>query len=121
MRAVLKGLDSADVRDLDKYSPDDPECFGFYLEASFGPEGSPGEELFGIMVCTPRWLENEVRENNGILIGRHYLIVDRYDFGRLKRFLADYASQCEGSSWEEVAAKVARLGRWEFEDYGQGN
>ena len=116
MRAQLKTLDSPDVPELKSYAPENPRCFGFLLEASFGLEGVPGADLFDIMVCTGPWLEDQARQTSGIIIGRHYLIVDRYDFGRIKRFLEDYANKCEGGTWDEIAEKLGRLGHWEFED-----
>jgi hypothetical protein len=28
-----------------------------------------------------------------------------------------YCESCAGETWDEIAGKVGRLGRWEFEDY----
>jgi len=96
MKASLKRLHSPDVYNLEDFTPSDPDDFAFLLQAFFGSDDGPGDESFDIMVSTPRWLEYEVREHNGILMGRHYLIIDHYNFGRLKRFLVDYAEKCTG-------------------------
>jgi hypothetical protein len=45
VRATLKQLHSPDVFDLEAYSPDDKTCFGFLLQAIFGPENADGEVL----------------------------------------------------------------------------
>lgn len=116
IKPVLKRLHSPDVFDLELFAPADPTCFSFLLQAMFGPEGSEGEESFDILVCTPRWLSAEV-ERNSIVDGRHHLIVSKFDLVQMRSFLSEYARSCDGKTWREVAAKLSRLGRWEFEDY----
>ena len=113
---VLKRLHSPDVPDLDSFYPDDEQCFGFLLQAFFGPSGGDGEESFDIIVCTPRWLAREV-ERTGIMTGRHHLFVMEYSLGRIRAFLMRYAQACTGETWAEAASKLSRLGHWEFEDY----
>lgn len=81
-----------------------------------GPEGEPGEESFDVVVCTPRWLERRVHEE-GALIGRHHLMIERWDADRVRNFLRDAVESEEAPTWPELAAKIGRLGKWEFEDY----
>lgn len=116
IRANLKQLYCPDLPNLEEYIPPQPERFGLFVQAMFGPEGSEGEESFDIVICTPGWLEEQVRDK-GILIGRHHLIVKDYDLNRIRTFLIKYAETCLGETWDAVAEKLARLGHWEFEDY----
>jgi hypothetical protein len=111
--AQLKRLTSTDAPSLETFRPEGP--FGIYIFAMVGPAGSLGEESFGITVCTPDWFEQTMKES--VRSGRHHLFVKQYDYEQLKRFLTGYCSTCMGSSWAEVAEKVARIGYWEFEDY----
>ena len=114
---ALKGLHSPDV-DLETFRPqDEPECFGFLFQAFFGPAGDRGSESFDITVCTPSWYEQRLRDCGGILTGRHYLFVEGYDLEKTKRYINKYLRHCTGETWHEVAQKLDRLGRWEFEDY----
>ncbi len=112
---LLKELHSPDI-DLDRYRPEEVDCFGFLLQAFFGSSDGAGSESFDILVCTPKWLEQELSEDE-IISGRHRLIVKRYDLSAIHRFLSNYAQHCTGASWHEAARKLARLGAWEFEDY----
>jgi len=115
MRAVLKGLHSPDIYDLKTYSPNEPDNFGFLLQAMIGPAGQEGEESFDIVVCTPEWLKwNHTTE---VVLGRHHLIVFEYNYERLTGYIAAYAEECTGESWQEIAQLLGRLGKWEFEDY----
>lgn len=114
--AEVKGLYSLEVDNLEQYTPDTPDVFLLQVRAIVGPRGAPGEESFDIKVCTPGWLA-DMCEIEDFVVGRHYLIVARYDFVALKRNIVRLIESCSGNSWQEVAQKVARIGYWEFEDY----
>ena len=115
IRPVLKKLHSPDV-DLEIYEPTNPRCFCLLIQAMFGPENSSGEESFDMLICTPDWLNGELRRQS-IINGRNYLIVDGFDLSKIRAFLVDYASKCIGETWQDVATKLSRIGKWEFEDY----
>jgi len=116
VRAEIKRLHSPDVPNLKAYVPEDAGNFGFLLQIMVGPIGGAGEESFDVVVCSTRWVGEHLGPE-GILVGRHYLVVDSYDYRRLEGFLRRYVDQCSGSTWEQVAMKLGRLGKWEFEDY----
>jgi Immunity protein 8 len=115
IRPILKRLHSPDIFDLEAYSPDQADDFSFLLQAMFGPEGQDGEESFDMIVCTPKWLQRTM--NEPVLSGRHHLIVRSFDIEGISRYLTNYAQECVGSDWREGAEKLARIGKWEFEDY----
>ena len=116
MNAEIKHIYSLDIDDLQRYSPDEPDCFGFNLRLIAGPKGQPGEESFDIQVCTPQWLlRNFSREE--VIIGRHFLIVFEYNFSHIRRKIEEFCERCTGNTWDDVASKLSRLGYWEFEDY----
>ena len=84
-----------------------------------GPDDGPGEESFDFTVCSVGWLADQVRRD-GLLDGRHHLIVEFYDWQVLRDFIERRVWRCEGPSWPDVTEKLARLGHWEFEDYPGG-
>jgi len=116
MKAKLKRLHSPDIHDLKKFQPKDPERFGFLLQAMVGPEDNEGEESFDIEVCTPRWLE-ETYGIDKVVIGRHHLIVREYNYPRIVATIKEFLQNSSGENRNEVAEKVSRLGKWEFEVY----
>lgn len=116
MKAELKRVHSPDIDDLENYRPENPEKFAFLLQAMVGPEGKEGEESFDIDVCTPKWLE-ETYKFEDVVVGRHHFIVREYNYERIVNAIRDFLQLCSGEDWNEVAEKVARLGKWEFEDY----
>jgi hypothetical protein len=112
----LKRLHSPDIYDLKSYRPPEEDKFAFLLQAMIGAKNEEGDESFDITVCTPRWII-ETHDIDSIIIGRHYLIVLKYDYHQLLQFIERFLRTCSGKDWEEVASKVSRLGHWEFEDY----
>ncbi len=116
MKAIVQGLCTTDGADLDVYVPGDPADVGLWVRMIVGPAGTPGEESFDVGVCTPAWLDRYVREN-GPLLGRHYLIVERWDARHIRSYLTGAVESQEAQTWPELAEKIGRIGMWEFEDY----
>jgi len=116
MRAIVRRFHSPDAFDLDSYVPDDPEGDAILLQVMVGSADVPGEESFDLLVCTPRWLEREVKAK-GPLIGRHHLIVEATNHPEVRRFLTKIIENQAADSWEELANRVGRIGLSEFEDY----
>jgi hypothetical protein len=112
----IKGLHSPDLLDLGTENPPDVENFCILVEVSVGPKGERGEEHFGVVVTTPTWLAAHMAECEH-LFARHYLIVKRYEFDVVKSAIYKQFQGVQGSSWLDVAERLARYGQWEFEDY----
>ena len=106
MKAKIKRLQSPDV-DIPSYRPENPEFFVFFMEFFAGPENENGDDSFGITVCTLPWLERNKPDE--IFFGKNYLIVDRYDIGKIEVFLSNYCDRCLGDTWVEVASKIGRI------------
>jgi Immunity protein 8 len=114
MRATLLRLHSPDVHDLSSWSPDGD--FGILVQLLVGPVGGPGEESFDITLCTAGWLAARARKER-IVDARHHVIVHAYDYDLVEQYLRARVAALEGSTWDEVAERLGRLGHWEFEDY----
>ncbi len=115
MKPTVRSLHSPDA-DLETYVPEDPRDVGVLVQIFAGPDGEPGEDTFNVVVCTPRWLERWISDK-GIIAGRHYLIIDKWDFPRVSQYLTNAVESEEGRDWEELGQRIGRLGKWEFEDY----
>ena len=116
MQATLKRLHSPDVWDLKHFQPPVCDNFGFLLQVTVGPSDTTGEDSFDVVVCTPDWLKHRYKVTD-IISSRHHLIVFEYDYLRLSSFLEKYIAACSGDTWEDIAMKLGRLARWEYEDF----
>jgi hypothetical protein len=115
MRAELKRLElDPDPSTLSGNAAD------FVLTARMlvGPEDGPGEESYELTVCTPEWLVGACRAAGGIYDARHHLVVDGANFDErdLRRWLVERLEETYADTWSELAARVAHLAYWEFED-----
>lgn len=107
MRASVKRYHGPDV-DLDSVPLDDPANVGYLIQMMVGPADGPGEESFEVVVCTTAWLERRVVQD-GPTLGRHLLIVDAFDWPRVRFFLNKTVEASEGRDWADVANKVGRI------------
>jgi hypothetical protein len=116
MRAILKRVHSPDIDDLSSFQPEDEKNFSFLIQLMVGPDDGEGEESFDVEVCTPHWIEHTC-DDDDIIVGKNKLIVLKYDYKKIEEKIHDLLRTCTGETWEEVAFKVSRIGKWEFEDY----
>jgi hypothetical protein len=116
MRAVLRRLHSPDVHDLETWVPEGGACFGLLVQALVGPQDGEGEESFDFTVCSPEWLARK-HGGDAVVFGRHHLFLLDYNFEKVRRAIESIVDSVEGNDWQEIASKIARYGKWEFEDY----
>lgn len=116
MKLAIRRFHSPDVKDLPTWYPPDSVRFALLLQVMAGPQDQRGEESFDVVVISPSALGDRVA-TSGPIAGRHYLVVDQYDWSAIERYIHGVADRCEGEDWPAIAAQFGRLGKWEFEDY----
>jgi hypothetical protein len=109
-------ITDAPADDPSTFTPDNVNCFCVHFELLIGPMNAAGEEIFQLAVCSPQWLAEEC-ERHGFVLGRHYIVVARYDFMAIRALIEKLVQNCSGESWKDVAARLSRIALWEFEDY----
>lgn len=117
-RAVVsevRALHSPDG-DLKAQAPEHPDDFSILVQVLVGPKNEPGQESFDLTVCTPGWLA-ECLTTGRFVFGRHHLVIDHYDYDLIREAVDQEFAGVAGATWQEVAERLARHGRWEFEDY----
>jgi hypothetical protein len=112
MRAELRLIESTDA-DLSTFAPVEGEPFVLPLQLHVGAAGERGEESFELVVCNMRWIETQLADYPLRLVN-HTLLVDRWDFHDVERFLTRTINEIEDTSWERVALRVGQIGLWEF-------
>lgn len=81
----------------------------------FGPQNAEGEESFDLVVCNNLWAEQQ--RARGENPDPHQLVVERFDASEIEEYLHRAASDSSGTDWKEVAEKLGRFGKWEFDGY----
>ena len=118
MRAKIESIDLIDHENW-AYFPDDMSNFCVAAEALIGPEDDQGAEIFGFEVCTPIWFSENL--GDGPLFLRHVILINEYNEQEIKRIVESLVERTFGNSWHEIAEKLSRYMRWEFEDYQPTN
>lgn len=113
MKAMIRNI-SCDDFDFEASKPEDETNFFVTLRIRIGTEGGLGADDFFLHVCTVEWLAQNMWTSQW---GRHLLIVRRYNSEAISADISSYVEQCSGTSWDAIAAKLARMFAWEFEDY----
>ena len=115
MKAELRSLVTVDHEPVSTAQPEGV-AFRVSLRALVGPSGLPGEESFDFDVCSPAWLLEELGSPS-IVEGRFLLIARDFDPQCIEDYVRQRLQEASGKDWPEVAGKIARWARWEFEDY----
>lgn len=99
----------------EKYHPINPKKVSKVVRMVVeGVDGS-GQESLDVTVCTPSALFRHKR--TAPLIGRHLLIVERWDWPQIRDFLTNAVEAEVAPSWEGLRDRIGRIGKWEYEDF----
>ncbi|MGL3609080.1 Imm8 family immunity protein [Rhizobium sp. G187] len=114
MIAEVKSIELIDYENW-IYWPDDIEKFCVAAEAMIGPVGEEGADIFSFEICTPKWFEEE--RNEKAAFARAVVFLRTYDELAAKTIIRKLVDTTSGDTWIEIAQKLNRYLRWEFEDY----
>lgn len=121
MRVELRQITSADVEDLETYSPSPGTAWLVQADVTLAGENDPpGGDIFQFEVCSEEWIMERLRE--GPVFAGRLVIVRRFDYAAfwrsIEQKIAGIAAQ--SSSWEEFARAANWFMAWEFENYRDG-
>jgi hypothetical protein len=114
MKAVIKSVHLIDHESWNVDLPDDG-VFRFWSEAMLGTCTSNGEEIFSFSICSPKWVENNAQDKP--FFAQYTLITDTISEERVREAIASLLDSIDGSDWTDLANKISKYLRWEFDDY----
>lgn len=98
------------------WQPDDPEKIAETVTVEIGERSKDSADQFTIRVATPAGLAM-LEARDGIVAMRPVLVMARYDFQDLWRWLETTVVHCERDSWTHSVEMLQRYFQWEYEDY----
>lgn len=117
MKAYLKAIYNAEPKGLELEDiPTNSPVSWVYICLEVGTNELKGADIFYLEVVSPSWIKQEL-EKYPILSGRHYLILEKWNYDVVLNYINKYLEKCTGENWDEIGPKVARIAKWEFEDY----
>lgn len=125
MRARLKSLFSSDINEpLESFQPNNPEHFGFGLQAFIGSTDEDTADSFDAVVCTPSWLAEHFDDKRvgrwefeppGLLFGSRFILMKRWDYSTLLSAVTDLCAFRNANDWGMLANRLGRFIPWEFD------
>ena len=116
MKAVIKRYHYEESEDLSTYKADEPAVFGYTLTFTIGPNSGAGEDYFEVFVASTRYLA-QLDSAQAPAFLRHVIVAPDYNVPAAVALIEKYVSVLDEPSWAELAIKLSRVLRWEFEDY----
>lgn len=126
VQAVLNRISFEDYRGPDHWF-DDPKDFCVIADMQIAGKEMDGGDLFSLTICSPKWFDNNIirpqtqhashDRRSCSVFGRHHLFVDEFNEVEIAKTVHELIRSVRGHDWNEVAQKLSRYLRWEFEDY----
>jgi hypothetical protein len=98
------------------WQPDDPDTIAEIVFIDIGERSKDSADQFTIKVATPAGLAT-LEARDGIIATRPLLVMKRYDFGDLWRWLEHTVAECERESWTYSVESLQRYFLWEYDNY----
>lgn len=121
MKLIIKNIDAdgeglcGDERVLIANRPSNMESFFFTVTLEVGPFESEGGDNFHLLVCTRAGLSRLRRLSGKSYETTRKLIVDAYDWVKIKQEINQKIKQCECPTWEDSLECLRQEFNWEFE------
>ena len=117
MKPVLKSIFLLDADSIfQDFEPEIPHNFHVSASLTIGDAEKVGGDDYSLGICTPIWLDHHI-QNMGPLIGRHLLIVNRFDANEVRATVEKIISESARESRAETNSVLTRFFAWEYEDY----
>ncbi len=114
VRPILKMLMSPDLFDIEEGGvPADVESFAILVQCLIGEEG-PAADTFDLVVLSPDQMAAQMPAS-GVLSGRGFLLMTRYDPLLLRSTVERWVQEAEASDWRAAAERLCRHMIWEYE------
>lgn len=114
MKPIIKSVGVWGNPNIRTWRPDNPDVFAELVLLSIGPKPGKGADTFTLRVANPAGLAT-LNVKDGIIASRPLLVMDRYDFDNLWRWLEERVATCDGNTWPEIVEKLRLYFEWEYD------
>lgn len=111
----VRGISSYTIPDAHSL-PEDPSDCVVLVNVEIGQPGLPGQDLYRIHFCTPKWLaRTRCMYDTQFLCMRGFVVVGRFSWRLVDRAVTEIVSSCAAPSWAAVSSLMARHAIYEEE------
>jgi hypothetical protein len=116
MKLVIRSVWVWGHPNIRTWQPDDPETIAELVFLEIGDKAKSSSDTFTLRVATPAGLAT-LESQEGIIATRPLLVMKRYDFDDLWRWLERTVAKCEKNTWSECVENLRLYFGWEYENY----
>ena len=117
IKAELKGKPYLqDMRNIAEFSPRETKHFSVTIEFGIGEPNVEGFDNYTLTVCTPSWLESELKANGKPFLLEGMLLVENYNPEEITSRIREIVETTSGKDWDECNSKLLKYFNWEFEN-----
>jgi len=116
MKLVIRSAGVWAHPNLRTWEPEDPASVAETVLIDIGERDKKSADSFTLRVATPAGLDR-LDARDGIIATRPLLVMRRYDFDDLWRWLERTVASCEADSWSACVENLRRHFAWEYDDY----
>ncbi|MFT5430971.1 MAG: hypothetical protein ACI9OJ_001650 [Myxococcota bacterium] len=114
MKLVIHNVWTWDCGNLRIWEPADPSIIATTVNVDIGAKGRSGKDTFQLRIATPEGLM-KIESRDGIVAIRPLLVLERYYFNDVWRWLQATVAKCEADSWLDCVANLRRWFDWEYD------
>jgi hypothetical protein len=118
MKLVIRSAGVWGHPNIRTWEPGDPAVVAELLMVEIGPSHGRAADSFTLRLATPAGLDR-LTARDGILATRPLLVMRRYDFDDLWRWLERTVQSCAADSWSASVEKLCRYFDWEYQGYAE--
>ncbi len=108
----LKSLSSDEV-DLETWAPKSAEDIHICLDMGVRVKNLKGEITLNVTLASPEALRS--RSNTPLLVEKHTVVVQKYDYAHVKKLLRDLISKCNRDTQFDSCVALAKYFHWEYD------
>jgi hypothetical protein len=114
MKLVIHNVWTWDCANIRVWSPPDPDVIATTINLDIGAKGRAGTDTFQLRIASPKGLA-DMQARDGIVAIRPLLVIERYDFDSLWRWLQSTVAHCEAETWLACVDQLRRWFDWEYD------
>ena len=96
---------------LEDWRPEDKKLVRLFVTIDIGMKGVIGTNLFWLEICTAAFAKENGTKNKKPYV----LIVDEFDWLKIKPMIVSRVRSCERNDWDSSVAELRKHFHWEYE------
>lgn len=118
MLIEIKSIASADIPDMENFSPGSGDLWFAQADVDIGEKNHPGADRFQFEICSLEWFTSRVVTEGVVPTGRLF-VFRQFTYASLVESIESLITEISkhASTWDSFARQLNWYMQWEFENY----